>query len=504
MTKKTERRFRQWQKRDTLAITGFFGLALMYSLRFNLSIGIVAMVDHSQSDLHVKGTETSLHTNHSATSEICPALISLSSANESSQDLDINGRNVPTFKWNEQEQGLILGAFFWGYIITQFPGGILAQRFGGKWVISVGLLSTGILSFILPWAAMSGGKNFVLVIRILQGISEGVMFPAFTVLLAKWTAPKERAGLATLCFSGMPFGTGITMIMSGHLISTFGWPAVFYAPGILTIVWFICWSLLVYSSPREHPTISDTERKYIEDAIKEEGSTSEEHLGIFDIPWKAILCSVPFWAIFMSHFANTWGHNTLKTQGPKYLHSVLHFNIHENAYIAATPYFAQLIFCNIVTRVSDYLMSKNLLSLAASRRLCNTIGQGGTALAYLCLIMADCNRSLAILFYMMSGLFNGAVYGGMLINPIDISPNYAGAIEGLINGLSNIAGFCAPYVAGLILHNEHSISGWHYVFLIPVVGDFVGNLCFVLFCSTKVQPWNNKNSSTKDVENSEN
>ncbi|ODN02131.1 Sialin [Orchesella cincta] len=314
MTEKTERRFRQWQKRDTLAVTGFFGLALMYSLRFNISIGIVAMVDHShkQSNLHLNGTEMNLNANQSAANDICPALIPhSSSSNESLIDLDENNEDIPTFTWNEQEQGLILGAFFWGYLSTQLLGGLLAQRYGGKWVISLGLLSTGILSFILPWAAMSGGKNFVLVIRVLQGISEGVMFPAFTVLLAKWTAPKERAGLATLCFSGMPFGTGITMIMSGHLISAFGWPAVFYAPGILTILWFICWSLLVYSSPKEHPTISDTERNYIEDAIKEEGS-SDEHLGFFDIPWKAIFSSLPFWAIFMSHFANTWGHNTLK------------------------------------------------------------------------------------------------------------------------------------------------------------------------------------------------
>lgn len=107
-----------------------------------------------------------------------------------------------------------------------------------------------------------------------------------------------------------------------------------------------------------------------------------------------------------------------------------------------------------MTRLSDYLIAKEVLSLSAARRLCNSIGQGGTALAYLCLILADCNRTLAIICFMMCGSLNGAVYGGFLINPIDISPNYAGVLEGLVNGISNIAGFGAPYVAGLILNSE--------------------------------------------------
>jgi len=32
------------------------------------------------------------------------------------------------FNWDSEEQGLILGAFFYGYIATQIPGGILAEK----------------------------------------------------------------------------------------------------------------------------------------------------------------------------------------------------------------------------------------------------------------------------------------------------------------------------------------------------------------------------------------
>jgi MFS family permease len=38
------------------------------------------------------------------------------------------------FAWDKSTQGLILGSFYWGYIITQIPGGWLAAKFGGKHV----------------------------------------------------------------------------------------------------------------------------------------------------------------------------------------------------------------------------------------------------------------------------------------------------------------------------------------------------------------------------------
>jgi len=32
------------------------------------------------------------------------------------------------FNWNGEQRGLVLGAFFYGYILTQIPGGYLASR----------------------------------------------------------------------------------------------------------------------------------------------------------------------------------------------------------------------------------------------------------------------------------------------------------------------------------------------------------------------------------------
>ena len=36
-----------------------------------------------------------------------------------------------TFDWTEGDKQLILGSFFWGYVMTELPGGRLAELIGG-------------------------------------------------------------------------------------------------------------------------------------------------------------------------------------------------------------------------------------------------------------------------------------------------------------------------------------------------------------------------------------
>jgi ACS family sodium-dependent inorganic phosphate cotransporter-like MFS transporter 5 len=73
--------------------------------------------------------------------------------------------------WDESVQGIILGSFFYGYIVTQVPGGRLAELYGGKLVFGLGVLITGILTAISPLAAKLGTSVFVFV-RVLEGLGE--------------------------------------------------------------------------------------------------------------------------------------------------------------------------------------------------------------------------------------------------------------------------------------------------------------------------------------------
>jgi MFS family permease len=65
----------------------------------------------------------------------------------------------------------ILGAFFYGYIVTQLPGGWLATRYGGKWVFGIGVLGTAALTLLTPVVAeFSSVALFIL--RVVEGFME--------------------------------------------------------------------------------------------------------------------------------------------------------------------------------------------------------------------------------------------------------------------------------------------------------------------------------------------
>jgi len=57
------------------------------------------------------------------------------------------------FEWDEYEQNMILGSFFWGYVLTELPGGRLAEIIGGHRVFGYSMLGASLLTLLTPFAA---------------------------------------------------------------------------------------------------------------------------------------------------------------------------------------------------------------------------------------------------------------------------------------------------------------------------------------------------------------
>ena len=68
-------------------------------------------------------------------------------------------------------KGWILAAFFYGYTITQVPGGWLATKFGGKYVFGIGIVMTAVLTLLTPLAAQVSVWALV-ALRVAEGMFE--------------------------------------------------------------------------------------------------------------------------------------------------------------------------------------------------------------------------------------------------------------------------------------------------------------------------------------------
>lgn len=75
------------------------------------------------------------------------------------------------YDWNSETQGWILGSFFYGYIVTQIPGGYLARKYGSKWLLGLGILCTVAFTLLTPLAANLGAA-YLIAVRVLEGVGE--------------------------------------------------------------------------------------------------------------------------------------------------------------------------------------------------------------------------------------------------------------------------------------------------------------------------------------------
>lgn len=147
-------------------------------------------------------------------------------------------QNLGEYEWSEQLQGIVLGSFYIGYLLTHLPGGVLADKYGAKWVLGLCVFISGLTTACSPIAIKMGEAVGLIIIRIVMGAAQGPLFPALTTLLSAWVPKKERATLGTLCYSGVTAGTVFSNLGSGYLLHHFHWSITLLFFGGITCIWF--------------------------------------------------------------------------------------------------------------------------------------------------------------------------------------------------------------------------------------------------------------------------
>ncbi|XP_068183676.1 sialin-like isoform X2 [Antennarius striatus] len=444
-----------------LALLSCFGFFVAYTLRVNLSVALVDMLNNTHQSI----------TNHS--SSVCPA--------HDTPPRPVHNLTASVYNWDSETQGWILGSFFYGYITTQVLGGYLASRFGAKWVLGLGILVTVIFTLLTPVAA-DLGAGFLIAVRVVEGIGEGVTYPAMYTMWASWAPPLERSRLFTITYIGANLGTVVTLPLSGEICFYLDWTYVFYVFGTVGLVWFVLWAFLVSDTPNTHPRISEKERLYINDSLKHELSSST------NIPWRAIVTSRPLWAIVVAHFSFNWTFYTLLTLLPTYMNDVLGFSIQHNGILSALPYLGSGFSALISGQLADYLRETRLYRTTIVRKIFNTVGTIGPAVFLVAAGYTGCNYTLAVAFLTICTSLGGAASVGFNVNHLDIAPSYAGILLAITNSFGTLPGMVGPVIArSLTKHN--TIKEWQFVFYIAAAINVVGAAIYAFFGQGTVQPW---------------
>ncbi|KAF3854655.1 hypothetical protein F7725_022710 [Dissostichus mawsoni] len=401
-------------KRYIIAILSGLGFCISFGIRCNLGVAIVEMVNNNT--VYINGT---------------PVM------------------QKAQFNWDPETVGLIHGSFFWGYIVTQIPGGFISNKLFANRVFGAAIFLTSILNMFIPSAA------------------RGVTYPACHGMWSKWAPPLERSRLATTSFCGSYAGAVIAMPLAGVLVQYVGWPSVFYVYGVFGMIWYIMWLLLAYGSPAEHPTITDEERTYIETTI---GETMRQ------------LSKTEVWTFYL-----------LLISQPAYFEEVFGFPISKVGILSAVPHMVMTIVVPIGGQLADYLRTNNIMST--------------TNATLLLVVGCSHTRGVAISFLVLAVGFSGFAISGITtsapkkhlsstssfnVNHLDIAPRYASILMGISNGVGTLSGMVCPIIVGALTKNKTRLE-WQHIFIIASMGSFLRYLCF-----GELQEWANPENISED------
>ncbi|XP_076272798.1 sialin-like isoform X1 [Rhynchophorus ferrugineus] len=463
---------------------------VLYMLRINLSIILLAMVKSRSTNSSTKAIPECLlqNSNYSI------------GRNDSSMGISPHIAVIEgvQYDWSPQLQGLILGAYFWGFVVAGIPAAAIAEKYGPRKTVAISFLVSTVMTLLGPLLS-SIHPNLLIASRFVIGLFGAVTYPAIHCLISKWAPPSEKGKFISATLGGS-LGTVVTWPLLGNIIGNYGWEWAFYVTVIIAFVWMFAWVFLIRDTPQQHPWISDAEKEYIESSLA--GTLSNKSRMP---PYKSIALSVPAWALIVAQFGNLWGLFFLMTAGPNFMSTVLGFNIGHTGFMAAIPYLARMIAGFAFGSIGDLILRKKWMSKTSIRKSFIILSHLLPGVLLLLQTFAGCHINWAVVILTLSLASNGASTLTNLSNAQDLAPNFAGSLYGIANCVGSTTGFISPMIVGYLTAEHNGLHEWHKIFYIGALVYIACGIFFIICGKGEIQPWNyHDDDKPSDVEASKN
>ncbi len=372
-------------------------------------------------------------------------------------------------------QGLLLSSFFWTYALMQVPGGLLADRYGPRGVITASTVFWGLFQAA---AALSTSGTALLATRLGLGAAEAPIYPAGGKLNALWMTPHERGRGAALLDGGAPLGAALGSLVIAFLIGTFGsWRIAFAVAGIGTVLCgAAAWSV-IRNTPREHPHINEAEARFIAEAHAAEDRAGSDLAGNNDAaPWTAYFRHRSTWCMCLGWLFFNEVFYGLLTWMPTYLYRVHGFDIRALGGASFTIFFLGFVGELFGGALGDAWLAHGGAPNLVFRTLFGVAAAVTTASIF---SVAFVSTPFAVVTLLSATLFFLRWCGMYWAIPSILGGRArAGVLGGCMNLGGNIAGITAPVVVGLIVQ----ATGSYFLALMFFAGSGVA----LFACSTLI------------------
>ena len=325
---------------------------------------------------------------------------------------------------SNEAYGLAVSAFFWVYAPIQLFAGWLCDRFSVYRLVATGILVWALSTLLMGFA---GGFLSLLVLRIMLGVGESLAFPGSSKIIARHV-PAERRGLANAALAmGIAFGPAVGTLAGGLMVAHWGWRAMFFVFGAVTLVWLIPWRQVVRSLP--HGTHEQREPR---------------------IAAARLLRQWPLWSMAIVHALGNYCFYFLLAWLPLFLTESRGFSKTDWVYVATVGYAAQGVCAFGYGHFSDW-WTRSGRPEALCRRWMMVGSQLLAAGSIFGLAFAHSTLAIGILLCLAGAATAALSMNLYAIAQMFAGPSASGSWVGFQNAIGNSSGIFGPIITAYVV-----------------------------------------------------
>uniref|UniRef100_A0A7S3FIQ9 Major facilitator superfamily (MFS) profile domain-containing protein n=1 Tax=Prasinoderma singulare TaxID=676789 RepID=A0A7S3FIQ9_9VIRI len=353
------------------------------------------------------------------------------------------------FGWTAAAQGAVQSAFFWGFTLSQVPGGAAASRYTGKRMLALGVLLWSVGTLVAPMAAAS--VPLLCLTRMIVGLGEGFSPTATTDMIARYVPRQERARAVGIVFSGFNVGNVVGLLVTPPLIALFGWQAVFYAFGAAGAVWLAVW--LALPAPDE-PV----------------GAKKIGRVRLSELPWRAFAQNRTMWGVSAAHFADSFGKFTILAWLPTFFVQRFGASLSEAALYSLMPPTIGILVAGVASTWVDAKIARGE-DVTSVRRQAWTVAALGPAVCLTLAALAPGKIGAVLGLTVALGSARFALASLFCIHQ-DLSKRHAPTLLGITSSVGSLGGIVGTALTGLLLKASANLApaqSWALSLFAPII-----------------------------------
>ncbi|EDV30117.1 uncharacterized protein Dana_GF19301 [Drosophila ananassae] len=457
--------------RFTYALCAFTSSCLHSTMRGILGIIILQMVmprpeDHVEHVFEVKNNATAISRCNSLQQDDSPLL-----------KMSLSG----DLQWSRKQELTFPGIYYYGYVVSVFFSGSLADRFSRKNILVLSHILEAICYLLLPPMAHHSFEAAAATL-VLCGVLGGCGSPAMYKLFVIWAHPTERTALVSFACSGVLVGSMLAYPVVGFL-GEFSWELPFFLVGAMALLFGFCSFWLIYDTLEQHPRISQHELKYLQ-----HGSliSSQQVAGV---PWRSLIHSRPVYAFMLTHLFHCYTFLMLSTWLPRFLLEAMQLNLRQVVLTATVAFLGALASKLVCILGASYLERRVWPNQDWMRRVLYGMCSILSISFIFVIILADCrDQTLVIIMFVLLKTTTDLGFNCYWPTLLYMAPSFAGMLSGFANGFAHLSGFLAPLLVASLVETG-SKSEWNVGLMTLIVGNALALLVFGIFSSTILQNW---------------